>query len=200
MIEYVRGKLAELQPAKAVVETGGVGYGLSISLSTYTALQGRSEVRLWVYEVIREDAYLLFGFATDKERQLFAKLLTVSGIGSATALMALSAFSPAELAGIVESEDVRTLKQVKGIGPKAAQRIIVDLKGKLEGFLGVDTTQGDEGGSKGVVITPLVEEAVQALTTLGFPPAIAQKTVIEIIRQAPDSTVQQVIKQALKML
>lgn len=200
MIEYVRGKLAELQPAKAVVETGGVGYGLSISLSTYTALQGRSEVRLWVYEVIREDAYLLFGFATDKERQLFAKLLTVSGIGSATALMALSAFSPAELAGIVESEDVRALKQVKGIGPKAAQRIIVDLKGKLEGFLGVDTTQGGEGGSKGIVITPLVEEAVQALTTLGFPPAIAQKAVIEIIRQTPDSTVQQVIKQALKML
>ncbi len=200
MIEYVRGKLAELQPAKAVVETGGVGYGLSISLSTYTALQGRSEVRLWVYEVIREDAYLLFGFATDKERALFAKLLSVSGIGSATALMALSAFSPAELAGIVESEDVRALKQVKGIGPKAAQRIIVDLKGKLEGFLGVDTSQAGAGSNKGVVITPLVEEAVQALTTLGFPPAIAQKTVIEIIRQAPDSTVQQVIKQALKML
>lgn len=200
MIEYIRGIVDELSPTLAVIETNGVGYALNISLNTYTALQGKGEVRLYVYEVIREDAYVLFGFATKTERDLFALLLGVSGVGGQIARMVLSAFTPADLAHIVETEDVRALKSVKGIGPKAAQRIILDLKDKVSAFYG--SGSGSHDGTSGAVAaaSPAVEEAVQALTVLGFSPAPTQKIILQIVKEDPGISVEGIIKKALKML
>lgn len=203
MIEYIRGTVAALSPTQAVLETaGGVGYGLCISLNTYTALQGKKEaVRLFVYEAIREDAYQLYGFATQQERALFALLVNISGVGGATARMVLSAFTPADLASIVETEDVRALKSVKGIGPKAAGRIIVELKDKMAQFYASAGDSPAGGGEAAHAATaPIVEEAVQALAVLGFPPAGAQKVVRQIVQEEPALPVEGIIKRALKML
>ena len=202
MIEYIRGKVDELTPATAVIEAHGVGYGLLISLNTYTAIQGRDEARLYVYEAIREDAFVLYGFATRAERECFTLLLGVSGVGGQTARMILSAFTVADLVSIVQSEDVRSLKSVKGIGPKAAQRIIVDLKDKVLS-LGSAVNASGSGQAQGaatVALRELVDEAVQALSVLGFPPAAAQKVVVEILKADASAPVENIIKQALKML
>ena len=131
MIEYVRGELAELTPAYAVVEAHGVGYGLSISLNTYSGIQNKKEVKLYVVESIREDAYALFGFSTKQEREMFLLLITVSGVGANTARMILSAMSPAELCNVISSGNEKMLKTVKGIGLRTAQRIIVVLRDKI---------------------------------------------------------------------
>lgn len=200
MIEYIRGVVDEVTPTMAIIEANGVGYGLSISLNTYTAIQNKKETRLYVYEVIREDAYLLFGFATRIERDLFVLLLSVSGVGGQTARMILSAFTPADLANIVQTEDVRSLKSVKGIGPKAAQRIIVDLKDKMTAFLNTNNANADNNNAIVSATSPLVEEAVQALAVLGFAPAPTQKVVMQIVKDAPDTPVEGIIKKALKML
>lgn len=199
MIEYIRGAVAELTPTQAVIEAGGVGYALAISLNTYTALQGKSEAKLFVFESIREDAYQLFGFATKQERTLFSLLIAISGVGGATARMVLSAFTPADLARIVESEDVRSLKGVKGIGPKAAGRIIVELKDKVQ-TLYANASDGKEGSAPQAAPSPVVNEAVQALAVLGFPPAAAHKTVTMIVRDDPAAQVEDIIKRALKLL
>lgn len=199
MIEYIRGIVDEVTPTQAVIEASGVGYALSISLNTYTAIQNKKEARLFVYEVIREDAYLLFGFATRIERDLFALLLSVSGVGGQTARMILSAFTPADLANIVQTEDARSLKSVKGIGPKAAQRIIVELKDKMTSFMGATSNEGGTS-SNAVATSPLVEEAVQALAVLGFSPVPTQKVVIQIVKEDPNLPVEGIIKKALKML
>lgn len=204
MIEYIRGRLAELEPTQAVVEAAGVGYLLNISLGTYTALRSKGvggEVLAYVSEVLREDAHLLFGFATRTERTLFTHLTSVSGVGGGTARTVLSAFSPAELASIIASEDVRALRSVKGIGPKAAQRIIVDLKDKTD----VLCATAAEGGAAGpaasaAVHSPLVDEAVAALTTLGFPPAQAMKAAREAAGAGEALAVDQIIKGALALL
>lgn len=203
MIEYIRGKVDELTPTLAVIDAGGVGYGLLISLNTYTAIQGKAEARLWAYESIREDAYVLYGFATRAERELFALLVSVSGVGGQTARMVLSAFTPADLANIVQAEDVRSLKAVKGIGPKAAQRIIVDLKDKVTSLTaagGASAAGGQEAAAAQGAVRQLVDEAVQALTVLGFSPAPAQKVALQIAKADPTVTVEGIIKQALKML
>lgn len=200
MIEYIRGVVDEVTPTMAIIEANGVGYGLSISLNTYTAIQNKKETRLYVYEVIREDAYLLFGFATRIERDLFVLLLSVSGVGGQTARMILSAFTPADLANIVQTEDVRSLKSVRGIGPKAAQRIIVDLKDKMTAFLNANNAIADNNNAIVSAKLPLVEEAVQALAVLGFAPAPTQKVVMQIVKDAPDTPVEDIIKKALKML
>ncbi len=201
MIEYIRGIVDELTPTQAVIEAkSGVGYALSISLNTYTAIQNKNEVRLFVYEVIREDAYLLFGFATRTERELFELLISISGVGGQTARMILSAFTPADLANIVQSEDVRSLKSVKGIGPKAAQRIIVELKDKMANFMGSGTASQTAEGANIPVSSPVVDEAVQALAVLGFSPAPTQKVVMQIVKDDPSIPVEGIIKKALKML
>ena len=201
MIEYIKGTIDELSPAYAVVEAGGVGYQLFISLNTYSAIQGKTDTKLFVYEAIREDAHLLYGFATKAERELFLLLISVSGIGGQTARMVLSAFTPAELSNVIRNEDVRMLKSVKGIGPKAAQRIIVDLKDKITLAMG---DGGEGGGTASNTASPaakeVVEEAVAALTMLGFPPAPTQKTVLHIVKEDPSLPVEQIIKLALKML
>lgn len=203
MIEYIRGGVAELSPTQAVIDAGGVGYALAISLNTYTALQGKEEARLYVFESIREDAYQLYGFATKQERVLFALLVSISGVGGATARMVLSAFTPVDLARVVMAEDSRSLTSVKGIGPKAAGRIIVELKDKVQDLYAdvSGTSDGSEGnGVQSALHSPVVSEAVEALTVLGFPPASAHKAVVQIVKHDAGITVEEIIKRALKML
>lgn len=198
MIEYVSGRLEELTPTMAVVDCNGVGYGLNISLGTYSAVQGKRDVKLFVYEVIREDAYTLWGFATRSERELFLQLTSVSGIGAAMARMILSAFSPGELVDIISTGNDHALKSVKGIGPKAAQRVIVDLRDKI---LALDISPASASSSVAANInTEVQQEAVAALTMLGFSPAPSAKVVGKLLAEEPDMAVEQIIKKALKML
>ena len=197
MINYIRGIVDELTPTQATLEAHGVGYLLNISLNTYTALQGKSEARLFVYESIREDAWTLFGFATKQERELFLLLISVSGIGGNTARMILSALSPAELCNVISSGNDKLLKGVKGIGLKTAQRIIVDLKDKIAN-VGVEST-GKELFPQ-AIHSEVHEEAVAALTMLGFPAAPSQKVVSAILKEEADLPVEKVIKLALKRL
>ena len=199
MIEYVRGIVDELTPTQAVLEAAGVGYALGITLNTYTALQGKSQARLYVYESIREDAYQLYGFFTRDERAFFQLLIDVQVVGPQTARMVLSAFTPVELKNIVLAEDVRMLKSVKGIGPKAAARIVMDLKDKVVALAGNES--GGGGKDEAVATAPaVVEEAVQALAVLGFSPAPTHKVVMQIVKDEPALQVEQIIKKALKML
>ena len=201
MIDYIKGQLTEITPTHAVVEAYGVGYDMAISLGTYTAIQSVKEVKLYIYEAVREDvATQLFGFAKKDERDLFLLLISVNGVGGQTARMILSAYSPSELASIIQNEDIRQLKAIKGIGPKAAQRIVVELKDKVASLIGgtSDTTSGQLGTQS--VNKEVVDEAVSALTMLGFPPAPTHKTVLSIVKAEPSISVEQVIKQALKML
>lgn len=201
MIEYIRGQIAELSPTLAVLEAGGVGYGLSISLNTYTAIQGLSgDVKLFVYESIREDAYQLWGFATKVERELFLLLTSVTGIGGASARVILSAMSPRELCEAIMNGDERVLKSAKGIGGKTAQRIIVELKDKIAS-LGLDAAVSAPVGQPiSAEVKAVQDEAVAALTMLGFSPAPSHKAVTAILRAMPDASVEAVIKQALKMM
>ena len=202
MIEYLRGKLAELEPTTAVVDCMGIGYGVNITLNTFSAIQGKEEVRLWVYESIREDAYQLWGFASKLERTVFLELVSVSGIGASTARMILSALTPADLCNIILEGNDKMLKQVKGIGPKAAQRIIVELKDRIAS-LAADAgyASSAQGGGKGECVNAEIrDEAIQALTMLGFSPAPTSKVVTSILKEEPDAPVEKVIKLALKML
>lgn len=202
MIEYLRGKLAELEPTMATVDCMGVGYGVNITLNTYAAIQGKEDMKLWIYESIREDAYQLWGFSTKVEREVFLLLITVSGIGANTARMILSALSPQELCNIISSGNAKMLTQVKGIGPKAAQRIIVDLGDKIMA-LAADASMPQGGGKNTGVATmnnEVMDEAIQALTMLGFSPAPTSKVVSKILTDEPSAPVEKVIKLALKML
>ena len=199
MIEYIKGELTELTPALATVEAAGVGYGLNISLNTYSAIQGKKEVRLYVYEAIREDAYVLYGFVNKKEREMFELLISVSGGGPNTARMMLSSMSVSELCGAISTGNERIVKGIKGIGKMTAQRIIVDLRDKIVA-LGI----ADEIPAGGTIATPINnavrDEAVAALTMLGFSPAPTQKVVVAILQEQPDAPVEQVVKLALKQI
>ena len=200
MIEYVKGELAELTPAYAVVEISGVGYGLNITLNTYTAVQGKKETRLYVFESIREDSYTLYGFATKEERSIFLLLITVSGVGVNTARMILSEMTPAELCGVISSGNEKMLKTVKGIGLRTAQRIIVDLKDKIADFGFADEAPARAGQPAVQVDKEVKDEAVGALTMLGFAPAPSAKVVIAILKEQPTLPVEQVVKLALKQI
>jgi Holliday junction DNA helicase RuvA len=200
MIEYVKGELVDVTPAFAVIEANGVGYGLNISLNTYSAIQGKKETRLWVYEAIREDAYVLFGFATKKEREMFLLLITVSGVGANTARMILSELSVDELCNVIATGNERILKGVKGIGLRTAQRIIVDLKDKLP-EPALSPSPGEGFNPQHVGFNKEVrDEAVGALTMLGFAPAPSAKVVVAILKDQPDLPVEQVVKLALKQI
>jgi len=194
MIEYIRGNIAELTPAFAVIDCNGIGYGINISLNTYSAIQSLNSCKLFIYEAIREDAYILYGFADKQERELFLLLISVSGIGGNTARMILSALSPNELCNVISSENANLLKTVKGIGLKTAQRVIIDLKDKIK------ITGGDSLGVGSLLNTEIQDEAVAALTMLGFNTAASQKVVIAILKDEPQAPVELVIKQALKRL
>ena len=196
MIDYIKGGIAELTPAMVVVDCNGLGYGVNISLNTYSAIQGKSSCKLYIYEAIREDAYILYGFADKQERELFLLLISVSGIGGNTARMILSALSPAELCNVISSENANLLKTVKGIGLKTAQRVIIDLKDKIK------MTSGASAISGGMLAmnAEVNDEAVAALTMLGFAPAPSQKVVALILQEEPNAPVEKVIKLALKRL
>ena len=201
MIEYIKGELTELTPATAVVECGGVGYLLNISLNAYTAIQKKKEVKLYVYEAISEDAYTLFGFASKDERELFLLLLTVSGVGGNTARMIISSFTPLELTNVIRTGNERMLKSVKGIGLKTAQRIIVDLKDKVGGSIGQQVNWSISQQVDGLVGGgQVMDEAISALVMLGFQSSASQKVVTAILRDTSGLTVEQVIKEALKRL
>lgn len=201
MIEYLKGELAELSPATAVIDCNGVGYAASISLNTYSAIQGRQTCKLYIHEAIREDAYVLYGFADKRERELFLLLISVSGIGGNTARMILSALSPSELVTAIGTENANLLKSVKGIGLKTAQRVIVDLKDKITVSGLASGVVVAEGGATVSSADPAVrEEAVTALTMLGFPAAPSQKVVSAILKEEPKAPVERVIKLALQRL
>ena len=203
MIEYIRGELTEITPAMAVVEAAGVGYGLNISLNTFSAIQGKKEVKLYVHEALvtggRDDSFTLFGFASKQERELYRLLITVPGVGGNTARMIISSVAPPELANIISSGNERALKSVKGIGLKTAQRIIVDLRDKIVA-LGIQGEATTGSASAAIVNNEVRDEAVSALTMLGFSPAPTAKVVTAILHEQPDLPVEQVVKLALKQI
>lgn len=195
MINYVNGLIAELNPAIAVIETNGVGYGLLISLTTYSQLQGKQNAKLYVESVyIRDDNPKYYGFADTEERELFRKLISVSGVGGGSALLMLSSLSPPEIAGAINTANVAILKSIKGIGEKTAQRIVVDLKGKM----------GKHEGGISQIMNPSYnknkEEALMALVTLGFPKMVAEKAIDKATKQQGVTTdnVELLVKSALK--
>lgn len=198
MIDYIKGEIVELTPARMILECNGIGYEINISLTTFTAFQGKSEGKIYIYEVIREDAYLLYGFSTLLERSLYLLLTSVSGVGPNTARTILSSLQPQELVQVISSKDEVSLTAVKGIGVKTAQRILVDLKSKVTGL----------AEQENIAVAPvmqtsnaaLAEEAVAALVMLGFQKAASQKAVSSILKKEPTARVEQVIKYALKML
>ena len=195
MIEYIKGEIVELTPARMILECAGIGYELNISLNTYTFYNGKPTGKIYVYEVIREDAHLLFGFAGKDERELFLMLTSVSGVGPNTARMILSSLSPSELIRVIADKNETALTSVKGIGLKTAQRILVDLRNKVKPIEGITTgtTTIAESGA-------IAEEAVAALVMLGFQKAASQKAVTTILKGSPALAVEQVIKTALRML
>jgi holliday junction DNA helicase RuvA len=195
LINYIKGFISSRQPAQMIIEANGVGYGLLISLNTYTRLQDQTEAQLFVESVyIRDDNPKYYGFADEEERELFRKLISVSGVGGASALLMLSSMSAIEIAGAINTANVAALKSIKGIGDKTAQRIVVDLKGKL----------GKHEGGITSIVAPSYnknkDEALLALVTLGFPKAAAEKALEKTIKQQGVSTskVDELIKAALK--
>lgn len=200
MITYLRGLLSELSPTNAIIDCGGVGYLVGISLNTYSALSTQSgEVKLHTVQIIREDSHQLYGFASKDERELFVLLTSVSGIGPNTARVILSQYNTQELGSILSLGQVDALKAVKGIGLKTAQRIILELKGKLKLDETDLSSQALENGSAATT-SKTSEEAISALKMLGYPEAAAQKTVRTLISTSPLLIVEDIIKQALKLL
>jgi len=196
MIEYIQGEIAELSPAQLIMECNGVGYCLHISLTTYSAFNGLSKGKIFVHEIIREDAHLLFGFATREERELFLLLTSVSGVGPNTARLILSSLPPSELTATIAAGDDKSLTIIKGIGSKTAQRIVVDLKNKVKT---IENT-GVRSHARAVVVTETVEGAVAALVMLGFQKTVSRKAVESILKTNRDASVEQIIKSALKIL
>jgi Holliday junction DNA helicase RuvA len=200
MIEYLKGDITELTPTTATIECHGVGYLTNISLNTYTTIQNRPQTKLYIYEAIREDAYILYGFADKRERELFMQLISVSGIGGNTARTILSALNPRELCEVIASGNDKLLKMVKGIGGKTAQRIIVELKDKIGAIEG--NTQGSDLDNALFADTTneVLDNAVAALTMLGYTAAASQKVVKGIIKEQPTVSVEGAIKEALRRL
>ena len=196
MYDYITGTLAELNPAFAVIDNQGIGYMINVSLTTYTTLQHDAGVgqraRLSIYEAIREDAHLLYGFASRQERELFLLLISVSGVGTNMARMILSSLPPEQLEKTIATGNVGMLKGVKGIGAKTAQRIIVDLKDKINGASGALISQGQAAGEA-------FDEAIAALTMLGFKQQDSQKLLKKLFLEQPGLTAEEAIKKALKM-
>lgn len=193
MYEYIKGKIVDLTPANVVVEANSIGWFINISLTTYTALSGKESAKVFLHQVIREDAHSFFGFADKDERELYRQLITVNGVGSSTAMVMLSSHSPSELKNGILTENVALLKGIKGIGPKTAQRIIIDLKDKI----------GKSAASDQIFAMPNntnKDEALSALVMLGFSKKDAEKAIDQILNENPTFTVEEVIKASLKRL
>lgn len=197
MIEYLNGEITELDPTQAIIECSGVGYRCAISVYTYDKLKAGTRTRLYISESIREDAHLLFGFSSKQERTLFELLTTVSGVGPNTARCILSSLAPDELVAVVSSGNDRQLKNVKGIGAKTAQRIIVDLRDKV-GAIGIAAATAQS--SVLVASNTVGDEAIQALMALGYPQANATKAVAQLLSKDPSMSVQALIKAGLHLM
>lgn len=197
MYEYITGTLAEAAPAYAIVETGGIGYFINISLQTYSEIEGRSEVKLFLHHIVREDAQILYGFATKIERDLFRMLIGVSGVGGNTARMIQSTYSSSELQNIIATGNATLLKNVKGLGIKTAQKIIVDLSGKV-----LDLTEGAAiaAAAVGGAANEAFDEALSALVMLGFQKSASDKVLRKLLKDNPSATVEELVRLALKQL
>lgn len=194
MIEYIKGRVAALSPAAATIESGsGIGFRLNITLPTFSALEGKAEAMLYVHEAIRDDAWLLYGFSTERERELFRSLIGVSGVGAATAVIILSSLQGDELAAVIASGDVRRLKAIKGIGAKTAERIIVDLRDKIQGVADTIFTQA-------AARSEAYDEALGALQMLGFDRKQSEKVLTALFDKDPSLKVEVAIKRALSMM
>lgn len=194
MYEYISGPVAEVAPAYAVIDAAGVGYYLHISLETFSAVEHAQSACLYVHYIVREDAQILYGFATKTERELFRHLISVSGVGGNTARMILSTYSPRELQGIITAGNAVLLKNVKGLGLKTAQKIIVELSGKLTGLCDADPALPASGSGE------KLQEALAALVMLGFAKTVAEKTLRALLRDTPDASVEELVRMALKSL
>lgn len=196
MYEYIQGEIAELAPAYAVIDAGGVGYYLNISLGTYSEIENSSRAKLFVHYVVREDAQILFGFSTRGERDLFRLLISVSGVGGNTARMILSTYSTAELRNIIATGNAVLLKNVKGLGLKTAQKIIVELSGKMLDL--------NDGGAAAAAVaaggSEIYDEALAALVMLGFAKAASEKILRQILKDNPSASVEDAVRDALKRL
>ena len=193
MFEYIKGTVDTLKPSHVILEANSVGYFITISLNTYTQLNGQDTIKLYTHQVIREDAHLLYGFATEAERELFRQLISVSGIGSNTAIMMFSSLSPEEIKNAILTENINLLKSIKGIGIKTAQRAIIDLKDKV----------GKSSVSEQIVSAAdntIRNEALSALVMLGFVKKLAEKELDKILAAQPNLSVESLIKLALKNL
>ncbi len=195
MYEYIIGRIADLAPTEVVIECSGIGYLLNISLETYSAIENSDEAKLFIHYIVREDAQIFYGFATKRERDLFRLLISVSGVGGNTARMVLSTYSPRELQSIISTENAVLLKNVKGLGLKTAQKIIVELSGKM-------TQYGDQSDTPTVaaISNEVANEALEALMMLGFPKAASEKSIKAILKETPYATVENLIRLALKRL
>ena len=196
MYEYISGKLAEIAPTYAVVEAAGIGYYVNISLQTFSRLEGAQSAHLYLHFIVREDAQILYGFATKMERELFRQLISVSGVGGNTARMILSTYSSDELRNIIATENAVLLKNVKGLGLKTTQKIIVELSGKML-ELG-----GDKFSDKAVVVggNEIYDETVAALVMLGFAKTASEKVVKAILQESPSIQVEDAVRQALRRM
>ena len=193
MLEFIQGDLLEVNPAYVIIQNQGLGYFINISLNTYSRFSGKEKGMVYIHEIVREDAYMLYGFADKKERETFRNLISVSGVGANTAAMMLSSLSPEEIKTAITQEQVNTLKAIKGIGAKSAQRIIVELKDKLA-----------KEHPAGEIIPPInntsQEEALSALVTLGFSKKQVEKVLEHLTNEQPDLNVESLVKKALKNL
>lgn len=197
MYEYIKGTIAELSPARVVIEAAGVGYDIAISLQTYSEIEHLAEAKIYVHYVVREDAQLLYGFASKFERELFRHLLSVSGVGGNTARMILSTYSPDELRNIIATGNATLLKNVKGLGLKTAQKIIVELSGKVISITPYEERQlldKVQGGNE------VYEEALAALAMLGFTRTASDKVLKSVLKQNPNCSVEDAIRFSLKQL
>lgn len=194
MYEYISGKVAELAPTYAVIEAAGVGYYINISLQTFSAIEHCVEARLYVHFVVREDAQTLYGFAAKEERELFRALISVSGVGGNTARTILSTYSPSELRNIIATENAVLLKNVKGLGLKTAQKIIVELSGKMA-VMGQSVSAAPSSAASGIY-----DEAMAALTMLGFQRAASDKVLKAILKESPSIAVEEAVRQALRRM
>ena len=196
MIDYIKGTIAELSPAELVLENNGIGYSILISLQTYQGLQEKKEAKVFIFHYLREDIEEYYGFATKDERELFELLISVSGIGVASARMMLSSLSAEEIRQAILSEDVARIKSVKGIGVKSAQRMIIELKDKVVKGEGADSSELFGGAAR----SEIVEEASRALVMLGFAKPAVNKVIQAILKANPNAKVEQIIKSALQMM
>ena len=193
MITQLRGKLIEIYPTNAVIDCNGVGYWVNISLNTYSTLEHEEAVTIFTHLIVREDAHILYGFATKLEREIFQKLISVNGVGPASGMMIISTLSSKEIATAIASEDAKLLQSVKGIGAKTAQRIIIDLKDKLDQNLILDVNSGSSKNKS-------KNEALSALEILGIPKKSAEKIMDKILQDTPEADVEFLVKETLKKI